>query len=201
MRTTPRMILILKRASSTVRWHKTLAQKVATTWWQEWDKTFAIAATWWQEFREREHVSPRHDNEILKKSHTAPLVHLQGSRRKTALPVNRNSAVKTLQRRSKHTNFCWTFSSWQITTILRTSKKTSTEFPNCQSHKPQRCPRLTGNLRNLNCLKTFSKRASKFTINWPKMTESITSILSWGEMRYKFLKTLMAQPERTWEKF
>ena len=31
MRTTPRMILILKRASSTVRWHKTLAQKMATT--------------------------------------------------------------------------------------------------------------------------------------------------------------------------
>ena len=31
MRTTPRMILILKRASFTVRWHKTLAQKMATT--------------------------------------------------------------------------------------------------------------------------------------------------------------------------
>ena len=31
MRTTPRMILILKHASSTVMWHKTLAQKMATT--------------------------------------------------------------------------------------------------------------------------------------------------------------------------
>ena len=63
-----------------------------------------------------------------------PLVYLQGSRRKTALPVSRNSAVKTPLRRSKQTKFCWPFSSWQITTILRTSKITSTEFPNCQSH-------------------------------------------------------------------
>ena len=34
-----------------------------------------------------------------------PLVHLQGSGRKTALPVNHNSAVKTHQRRSKQTKF------------------------------------------------------------------------------------------------
>ena len=64
----------------------------------------------------------------------APLVHLQGSRRKTALPVNRNSAVKTPLRRSKKTKFCRPFSSWQIITILRAFTITSTEFPNCQSH-------------------------------------------------------------------
>ena len=63
-----------------------------------------------------------------------PLVHLQGSRRKTAQPVNRKSAVKTPLRRSNQTKFCWPFSSWQIKTILRTSKISSTEFPNCQSH-------------------------------------------------------------------
>ena len=33
MRMTPRVTLILKRASSTTRWHKTLAQKMATTLW------------------------------------------------------------------------------------------------------------------------------------------------------------------------
>ena len=47
-----------------------------------------------------------------------PLVHLPGSRRKTALPVNRNSAVKLPLRRSKQTKFCWPFNSQQITTIL-----------------------------------------------------------------------------------
>ena len=63
-----------------------------------------------------------------------PLVHLQESRRKTALPVNHNSAVKTRLRRSKQTKFCLPFSSWQIITILRTFTITSTEFPSCQSH-------------------------------------------------------------------
>ena len=63
-----------------------------------------------------------------------PLVHLQGSRRKTALPVNHNSAVKTHLRRSKQTNFFWPLNSWQIITILRPFTITSTEFPNCQSH-------------------------------------------------------------------
>ena len=92
--------------------------------------------------------------------------------------------------------FLWPFSSWRITTILQTFIKTTTEIPNCQSHSPQQCPRL----RSLSCLKTFSKRASKFIISWLKMTESTASIISWGEMRYKPLKTIMAQPERIWEK-
>ena len=35
MRMTPRVTLILKRASSTTRWHRTLATKIATTWRQE----------------------------------------------------------------------------------------------------------------------------------------------------------------------
>ena len=59
MRTTPKMILILKRASSTVRWYKTLAQKMATTWWQELQNRVGMATTWWQEFRERERERER----------------------------------------------------------------------------------------------------------------------------------------------
>ena len=79
MRTTFRVILILMQASSRASQHTTLAQKMATTWRQLF--------TW--------------------KSLTAPPPHLQENKRKrTALPVNRNSAVKTLLRRSKQTNFC-----------------------------------------------------------------------------------------------
>ena len=92
-------------------------------------------------------------------------VRLQESRKRTALPVNRNSAVRIPLRRSKQTKFCWPTNTWQITTILRTFIITSTKFPNCQSHSPQRCPRLTGNLRNLSCLKICSKRASKIIIS------------------------------------
>ena len=62
-------------------------------------------------------------------------------------------------------------------------------------------PTFDGKSENLSCLKTYSRQASKFINSWPMMTESINSILSWGEMRYKLLKTLMAQPQRTWEKF
>ena len=62
------------------------------------------------------------------------LVSHHGSRKRTALPVNHNSTVRTPLRRLKQTKFCWPFSSWQITTILRTFTIISTEFPNCQSH-------------------------------------------------------------------
>ena len=75
-----------------------------------------------------------HDMTYVHKEVTnCSLVHLQGSK-KTALLVNRNSAVKTPLRRSKQTKFCRPFSSWQLTKILRTFIITSTEFPNCQSH-------------------------------------------------------------------
>ena len=53
MKTTPRVIFILKQASSATGWHKTLAQEMATTWWQE----------------------------FMRKSHTAPPVHNQESRK------------------------------------------------------------------------------------------------------------------------
>ena len=57
MRTTPRVILILKQASSATRRCESLAKKIAMTWWQELQNRHAmakkVAVTWWQEFRER----------------------------------------------------------------------------------------------------------------------------------------------------
>ena len=99
-------------------------------------------------------------------------------------------------RRSKQTKFCGPFSSWQTTTILQIYITISTKFPNCQNHSRQRCLRSTGNLTILTYLKISSKRASKFTIRWLKITESTTSTLSWGELHYRHLKTLLAQPGR-----
>ena len=202
MTTTPRGILILHQASSATRRGETLAKKMAVTWWQDFRERERVCAnvtvTWWQEFRERVSAAVTWWQELqnrlaitttwqesTKKSPTAPAVHLQESRKRTSSQVNRNSAVRIPLQRSKQTNFCWPFSSWQVTTILQIFTITSTEFPNCQNRSRQRCLRSTGNLKSLSCLKIYSKRASKFIISWLKMTESITSILSWGGMRYK----------------
>ena len=68
IRINPRVTFILERASSTTRQHRTLAKKIATTWRQEFSK----------------------------KSHTAPLVHLQESRKK-------NRSTSQLQFRSENT--------------------------------------------------------------------------------------------------
>ena len=170
-KTTPRVIVILNQPSSTGRWRKTVAQKIATTWWQEFTKN----------------------------SHTAPPIHIHESKKRTALPVNRNSAVKTTLQRLKQTNNWWPFSSVQTTTTLQSSITVSKKFPICHSPSRQRCQRSLRNLRNLSCWNVFSKRAPKFIINWLKMKESTTFILSWGEMPYKDLKRIMAQPEKTWQ--
>ena len=98
MRTNPRLILLLKQASFRARLHTTLAQNMATTWWQE----------------------------FTRKSHTASLVQLQECRKRTALLVNRISAVKIPLRRLKQTKSYWPFSNWQITTILQNFIKLST---------------------------------------------------------------------------
>ena len=172
----------------------------ATTWWQEFKERVFATVTWWEELQNRFGIATTWQ-EFTKKSLTAPLAHLQVSRKRTALQVNHNSAVKTSLRRLRQTKFCWPFNSWQTTTILQISVTISTEFPYCQSHLRQRCLLSTGNLKSSSCLKIFSKPVSKFIISWLKMTESTTSILSWGEIRYKHLKILMAQPGRIWEKF
>ena len=57
-----------------------------------------------------------------------------GKQKKDCFTSQQQFRRRTPLRRSTQTIFCWPFSSWQITTILRTSKITSTEFPNCQSH-------------------------------------------------------------------
>ena len=87
MRTTPGVILILKQASSAARLHKTVAQKLAMTWWQELQKTFAIAATWWQQ--------------IKKKFPNAPLELPQKNKRRRAPPVSHSFAVRTPLRQLK----------------------------------------------------------------------------------------------------
>ena len=84
------------------------------------------------------------------------------SRKRTALQVNRNFAAKIPLRQLRQTKFCWPFSSWQITLILRIFTIISTYSLNCQSHRPQQSPRLTGKLKNLSFLKTFFRRVSKF---------------------------------------
>ena len=88
-----------------------------------------------------------------------------GKQKRTALPVNRKSAVKTPMRRLKQTKSCWPFSNWQITTILQISLTELTEFPKCSSHSRQRCPPSTGNLKKSRCLKIFFRRVSKFIIS------------------------------------
>ena len=84
-----------------------------------------------------------------------------GKQKKTALPVNRNSAVKTPLQRLRQAKFCWRFSSVQTTTILQISITILTEFLNCQSQLRQRRPSSMRNLKSSTCLKTFSKRVSK----------------------------------------
>ena len=88
-------------------------------------------------------------------------------------------------RQLRQTNVCWRFSSWQRTLILQSSITTLAEFPKCQSHLRQRCPHLTGNLKSLSWLKIFSKRVSKVIVSCLNRTQSITSILSWGQMNYR----------------
>ena len=112
-----------------------------------------------------EEIEGRIAKKLSQQSLAAPVVHSQESREKTALPVNRNSAVKTPLRPSKQTKIFWPFSSWQRTTNLQISITILTEFPNCQSHSRQRCPRSSENLKSSSCLKIFSKRASKSIIS------------------------------------
>ena len=89
------------------------------------------------------------------------LVHVQESRKRTAPQVNRNSALKTYLRRLRQTKVFWRFRSWQTTTFLQFSMTILTEFPKCQSHLRQRCPRSMENLKKSSCLKISSKQVSK----------------------------------------
>ena len=87
------------------------------------------------------------------------LITSSGKQKKTALPVNRNFAVKIPLRRLKQTKVCWHFSSWWTRITLQYSTRISTEFPNCQNLSRQQCPNSTGNLKSLSCLKSFSNES------------------------------------------
>ena len=143
MGTAPRMIVLLMWGSVWDNLHKITAQRMPTTWWQEFKKKFP----------------------------TAPLYNLQASRRNNTLQVQCNSAMKTPLRRSEQTNFCWPFNCWRKTAILQFSTTTFIELPNCQCHSPQLCPSLTGNPGDLSCLKKLfpNKPQDSQPANWKRL--------------------------------
>ena len=142
MRMTPRVTLILKRASSTTRNTKL------------WPRRPPRHGDW---SSKRASIRPR-DGDRSSRTHLLLLYYIFRKAEKNRSTSQRNSAVKTPLRWLRHTNFCWCFSSWQTTTIVQISKTILTEFPNCRNHLQQRCPHSTGNLKSSSCLKIFSKR-------------------------------------------
>ena len=158
MRTTPRVNLILKQASSTARLHKTLAQKNALTWWQELQERLVSVATWWEEIQKRLAMAMTWWQQFKKRFPTAPLEFPQENKRRRAPQVIHNFTVTTPLRHLRQTRFFWPFSNCRRTVILPMSITTVTESQNCLSPSGQQCPPSTGNQRNLNCLKIYSKR-------------------------------------------
>ena len=144
MRTTPRVILILKQASSATRLHKTLAPKLVLTWWQEFKERIVMAVTWWQQFKER--------------FPTAPLEFPQENKRRRVPQVSHNFAVRTPLRQLKQTRFCWPFNNWRQTVIQPISTTTSVDSRICLNSSKRQRPHLIENQRNLNCLKIYSKQ-------------------------------------------
>ena len=144
MKTTAKVILILKQASSAARIHKTLIQKIVVTWWQELQEKFVSVVTWWEQFKKR--------------FPTAPLESPQENKRRRVPSVSHNFAVRTPLGHLKQTRFFWPFSNWRRTVFLPMSITLVTESRNCLNPSRQQCPPLTGNQRNLNCLRIYSKR-------------------------------------------
>ena len=81
--------------------------------------------------------------------------------KKTALPVNRNSAMKTSLRRLKQIKFFRHYRGWQTTTILQIFITTTIEYPSCQSRSAPRCQRLTADQRSLSCFKNSFRTSLK----------------------------------------
>ena len=178
------MILILQQASSTVRWHKTLAQKMATTWWQDLQNRIVIATTWLK---------------FTRKTHTVPLVHLQGSKIKnhpTSQPhfrsVNNPAKIQADQillalQQLANSNSSANFHNI-INRISKLPKSLTTTMPT-----------FDGKSENFELFEDLFQTSLKIHNHLTEVDRINYFILSWGEMRYKLLKTLMAQPERTWE--
>ena len=144
MKTTPRVILILKQASSAARLHKTLTQKLVLTWWHEFKKKFLSIPKWRLKFKKR--------------FPTAPLIFRQENKRRRTPRVSHNFAVRKPLRQLKQTRFCWPFSKGRRTVIQPNSTRISQESQNCLSPSRQQCPPSTGNQWDLNYLKIYSKR-------------------------------------------
>ena len=128
------------------------------TWWHKVQKTFATALTWWQEFKKRFAIALTWGQVFKKGFLSAPLGLLQENKGRRAPQVNHNFAVRTTLRQLKQTRFCWPSNDWRQTVIQPISTTTSLESRNCPNPSQQQCQPLTGNQRNLNCLKIFSKR-------------------------------------------
>ena len=122
-----------------------------------------------------------------------------GKQKRCVPQVTHTSAVETPRRRLKHTRFSRPFNSWQVTAVRQTSWIKSAEFLSCISHSPRQCPRFLENPRNLNCLQTFYKQASKCTTKWLKNTEVGSIFLLCVVMRCRQLKTSVVQPKIFWE--
>ena len=114
---------------------------------------------------------PRHGDRSSPGSHIQLPPYILWKQKKNRSTRQLKFRTENTLRRLTKSKLCWPFSSWQIAILLQTFITTVFEYPSCKSYSPQGCPRLTGNLRSLSCLKIFSKRVSKFTIHWLKMTD------------------------------
>ena len=95
------------------------------------------------------------------KSLTAPLVHLQKSRKRTTLQVNPNSAVKTPLRRLRQIKFCWSFSSWQTTTILQSSIENITRISSLPKSLTTTMPTFDGKSGNFELFEDVFQKSLK----------------------------------------
>ena len=131
---------------------------IVITWWQEVQKRFAMDMTWWQELKRRFAIVLTWWQQFKTRFPTARLELPQENNRRFAPQVSHTFAVKTTLPQLKQTRFCWPFSNWRRTVIQPISTTTAIESQNCLSPSRQQGPQSTGNQRNLNCLKIYSKR-------------------------------------------
>ena len=170
---TSRVIFILKQASSTTGRCRTLSQKMAMKMVivVHGEGTYCYPST----FSGKQNENCRTSQRQIRSENTP------GRSKQT-------SFFFTLQQLANNKNSAIFHSNVNRITKLPKSITTTTQTFDGKSEKFQ-------------LFEDFFQTSSKFTISWLKMTESTTSTLLWGEMRYRHLKTLMTQPKIVWEKF
>ena len=136
---------------------------------------------------------------LKKKTLTAPLGLIQENGG-PAPQVSNNSAVRTPLRQLKQRGFCWPFNSSPAVAKRPTSTTSSIEIPSCETHSTQQCPRLTGDLRSLNCLNITFKQASSFISSWLKVRKLNISTPSQRGCVENIQKLWKTNPKRIWEK-